>query len=692
MKSVATAERAWCIGLFIACAALNLWFSSVGLRNNLMEGHEFRQTQTALTAQYFQRDGWRLDYPLPLFGPPWSAPMEFPLYQYCAARFGTLAALPLEPAGRLVSLAFFYLTLPALFLLLGHFPLPPHRRWLFLALVLVSPAYVYYSRSFMIESTALCAAAWFLHAYCRSLLTPRPGWIAWAAVSGALAAITKGTTFMIFLVPAAGFTLLQLWRSRRARTGSWAATRTLVITGLAAAIPAVLAGAAWLHFGDTVKAGNPLSRFLLTSELRPWAFGTLAERCSPSFWETILGTTTTSTLHAANLLLFVTLGLLVRRPVRNGCWLLAGCFLAGPLLLANLYLIHDYYFYATGIFLLAGMALAWSELLELPSVSPAGKWLVIMIGLAVQAHGFAHSYFLLQDPRRPEPPELARVLAATTRPDDVVLIYGLDWNPVVPYYAGRRAIMVSGSYVNDPSALDAVVRRLPRGSIGAIVNVGEISRSPASLQTLARALDLGDEPLLTSDDTQVYLAHRQIPAAARSLAQVRLVRFSLKLPADDEVAGVKRRHYFVAKSADAAPFDMMSPLPLEVVAPFGIAVSLVDGKRVFNAHAPTDVIFEIPPGARTIHVGYGLLPEAYENGHSSEGVQFIVEWAPPGGRHQVLFDRFLNPSSRPEDRGLHAAAIPVPAGATGRLVFRTLPSPRNDISFNWAYWTELTIK
>ena len=692
MKSIAAAERTWCIGLFVACAALNLWFSSVGLRNNLMEGHEFRQTQTALTAQYFQKDGWRTAYPLPLFGPPWSAPMEFPLYQYCAARLGTLAALPLEPAGRLVSLAFFYLTLPALFLLLGHFPLPPHRRWLFLALVLVSPAYVYYSRSFMIESTALCAAAWFLHAYCRSLLRPHPGWIAWAAASGAIAALTKGTTFVMFLVPAAAFTLLQLRWSRRAPPGSRPPARTLVGTGLATAIPAVLAGAAWLHFGDTVKAGNPLSRFLLTSELRAWSFGALAERWSPSFWDTILGTTTASTLQAANLLLFVVLGLLVQRPARSGCGLLAGCFLAGPLLLANLYLVHDYYFYATGVFLLGGMTLAWSELLDLPSISLPGKWLVIVIGLAVQVHGFTHGYFLLQDPRRPEPPELARVLAATTRPDDIVLIYGLDWNPVVPYYAGRRAIMVSGSYVNDPAALETVVHRLPEGSVGAIVNVGEISRSPASLQTLARSLDLADEPLLTSDDTQVYLAHRLVPAAAGSLAQVRLARFSLKLPADDEVAGVRRRHYFLTKSTEKAPFDMMNPFPVEVIAPFGIAVSLVDGKRVFNAHAPTDVIFEVPPGAGAIHVGYGLLPEAYENGHSSEGVQFIVEWIPSNGRQHVLYERFLNPSARPEDRGLHAAAIPVPAGAAGRLVFRTRPSPRNNLSFNWAYWTELTIK
>ena len=166
-------QRTVCVGVFVLCAIANLWYSSIGWRHNLRELHEFRQIQTALSARYIQREGWSLAYPTPLFGPPWSAPMEFPVYQWCVARVSTLTGIPLEQSGRLVSLGFLYLSLPAFFLLLRFLRVAPSRRFLFLGLLLVTPLYLYYSRAFLIESAALCSAAWFLFAYCRSLDTGR---------------------------------------------------------------------------------------------------------------------------------------------------------------------------------------------------------------------------------------------------------------------------------------------------------------------------------------------------------------------------------------------------------------------------------------------------------------------------------------------------------------------------------------
>ena len=193
------AEKRFCAGLFVVCLVLNLAFASVGWRNLLLEVHASRQVQTALTARQLQSEGWAMEYPLPLFGPPWSVPYEFPFYQYAVARLAAVTGLAIEPAGRAVSLFFFYLSLPALFLLLESLGVPPDRRWLLPALVLLSPVYLYYSRSFMIESTALCAAAWFLLAFSRTL--DRPGWIwtAAAATLGAAAGLAKATTFAVFL-------------------------------------------------------------------------------------------------------------------------------------------------------------------------------------------------------------------------------------------------------------------------------------------------------------------------------------------------------------------------------------------------------------------------------------------------------------------------------------------------------------
>ncbi len=76
----------------------------------LLEKHAFRQTQTAWTAREFHEEGIDLLHPkLPVFGAPFEAPFEFPLYQ-------ALATLPMDmgvaedTALRLTCLVCFVLT------------------------------------------------------------------------------------------------------------------------------------------------------------------------------------------------------------------------------------------------------------------------------------------------------------------------------------------------------------------------------------------------------------------------------------------------------------------------------------------------------------------------------------------------------------------------------------------------------
>src|SRR5207302_1793389 len=100
-------------------------------------------------------------YETPVLGAPFSLPFELPLYQWLSARLSTLGGLPLETAGRLVSEAFFLLTAAALFAALGALGIPRPRRLAFVSILLVSPVYLFWSPTFMIESTALCLCmAW----------------------------------------------------------------------------------------------------------------------------------------------------------------------------------------------------------------------------------------------------------------------------------------------------------------------------------------------------------------------------------------------------------------------------------------------------------------------------------------------------------------------------------------------------
>ncbi len=684
-------ERRLCLAAFAVCAALNVWFSSHGWRNNILEGHEFRQAQTAMTVEYLARDGWSLAYPLPLFGPPWSAPMEFPLFQTCAAAFARVSGLPVDPASRLTSLAFFYLALPALFLLLRDLPQPPHRRWLWLAALLVSPLYLFYSRAVMIESTALCLSAWFLLAYLRGVDRGHRGWLAAALLLGAGAGLAKVTTYMVFLAVAAAWTLRRIGAAWSQPATRWAAARSILARGLVTTIPSVLLGTAWVRYSDAIKVANLLSAFLASGELHEFTFGTLAQRLSPAYWIRILGIAGESVLPPALVAAALAAGLLAGRAWWRIALLLATGFFAGPLLFANLYLVHDYYFYTTGLFLLGLLAVGWSRLLDMRALPAALAWLVVAACLGWEALAFTRSYNLIQAPARPAPPELARILAATTAPDDVILIYGLEWNPVVPYFSGRRVIMVANRYTQDHDRRNAVIGRLPPGKITALVAYGDARQYGEFLRQLAASLQLGDAPLLTSAQAEIYLAPRLAGEASRALAAVNAREFTLAAT-HQEIPGVRLQRLLVSQLPDRSLFDMMQPAPVEVVVPYGVAVSVMEGRRVFNAHSPTDVIFDLPPGARQLDADFGVLPDAYEKNPGPAGIRFQVDLVSAAGGRTTLFEQFLNPRDLPADRGFHHLSVALPRGATGRLVLRTLPGRQGNISYTWGVWGGVNLR
>jgi hypothetical protein len=72
VRLVGSVPAAIALGFFIG---LSLLYST----QPPLENHSFRQTQTALTAWWFVRDGFSFAYLTPVGGPPWSIPFEFPL-------------------------------------------------------------------------------------------------------------------------------------------------------------------------------------------------------------------------------------------------------------------------------------------------------------------------------------------------------------------------------------------------------------------------------------------------------------------------------------------------------------------------------------------------------------------------------------------------------------------------------------
>src|SRR4051812_33748795 len=142
---------AWCLAAGAMVHAV--YVASAWLSIPLLDQHGFRQTQTALTTYWLMHGGAFLAYETPVVGSPWSIPFEVPFYEGLVAILA-LAGVPLDAAGRLVSFAFFLGSLWPIRMLWKDLRLPPAGLPIGFALLLASPEYSFWSRSFLIESSA----------------------------------------------------------------------------------------------------------------------------------------------------------------------------------------------------------------------------------------------------------------------------------------------------------------------------------------------------------------------------------------------------------------------------------------------------------------------------------------------------------------------------------------------------------
>lgn len=666
--------------VFFALLALCAFCYRAGWHNRLLDTHPFRQTQTALSTYWMKREGVRLDYSTPVMGAPWALPMEFPIYEAAVVGTMRLTGLPLESAGRTVSVGCFILTLPALFLLLRRLGLPDTQNWLFLTLVVTCPVYIFYTRTFLIESTALFFSGWFLLLFQMSLSRGRPWVLTGAAGAGIAAGLAKVTTFAVFLVPAALLLLFALRASvvRRAQ---------LLLRATVAALPGFLAATWWVFYSDAIKRQNDLAVMMTSENQSDWNYGPLALRFQTAFWRQLGIQVERAVLPAGSLLVAGVLALLFLRGRMRIALALLVAALAGPLVFANLYQVHDYYFFSSGIFLLALVALPLKAMFERASISGVGRWGAVLAVIALQLHGYFSTYYAAQAAPVPNPPEIIRGLQHVTAPDDVIMGLGVNWNSVFPYYAERRGLMVPDRYLGDERRILAAIAALKGKRIAALIFPHDPAQVPVPLKTWLARLEMDETPLFQTGDNTVYLRRDMLPEALQSLAAFPLKDIYLYQGKVGAAGETPRLVYWADLVADQTAFSMMHPRPLKVLAPYGAAATDLEGRRIFLAHPSTDIEIPLPAGARHVQAEFGLSPGSYER---TDGVEFQVVHLPIGGGEQILYQRFLRPGTIVSDRGFQSADFEMVAPLEGSLVFRTLPG--GNPNFDWAYWAKIDIR
>lgn len=115
-----------------------------------------------------------------------------------------------------------------------------------------------------------------------------------------------------------------------------------------------------------------------------------------------------------------------------------------------------------------------------------------------------------------------------------------------------------------------------------------------------------------------------------------------------------------------------------------------EGRPVLGVHAPGEIRYSLQPGTYRVGGRYGICAGAYQNGARTDGVLFRVQADPGPGT--PLFERFLNPVSVTEDRGLQHLETLVTMDAPGDLTFATDPGPRGNSQWDWSFWADIHVE
>lgn len=496
--------------LSLACIGFSLWAVTVGWNNTIFDNHGFRQSQTAIST-YYLKYGNFFNYETPVLGPPWSIPFELPLYQAIVAAASRVLHLPLDQAGRLISILFFYATFFPLFVILrvlGMSRLPAYATLAFFA---VSPHYLFWSRTFMIESTALFFAVTYLAlvalATKGAMVRKRSACALYVciALSGVLAGLTKVTTFVPFMVAAVLLILHKWWNDwgvAKLRSGT---VGPLVTSAL---LLPILSSYCWTIHTDRLKSHNPMGQFLTSHALERWNFGTIAQRLSLAsysnfafigFGHVLDNLVGSRFVIVLSLLLLVGVGY---RSLRMFTVCVA-LYIAAIAIFFNLHYIHSYYAYANGIFLVAAIGFCIDGALKGGSVRSWAAVCVFAFAVGTCVTHYFDEYYQLQKTNAPGRPLAAAVIDRETKPTDAILVYGLDWSSEFPYQSHRRAIM-AWKATGEP-ALQHAVTNLGVSHISALIVCDKDRSLLPTLVPNMRSAGFAATRQFTADNCNIYL-------------------------------------------------------------------------------------------------------------------------------------------------------------------------------------------
>lgn len=440
-----------------------------------LDSYSFRQTQTALTAYWFVKDGFSFAYQTPVAGPPWSIPFEFPIYQFFVALLVKLFSCSLDFAGRMTSFIFLALSCISAHSIIKSLKLKVEVFYIFVALLFSSPLYLYWGRSFMIETAAIFFAVTAIKYFVDILQEKyekksRLFFVIFMAL-GILQKVTTGLP-VLFVLVCTYFTVMLHKEKSLSRVFNDKNTHLSLICFL---VPLGI-GFLWTFYTDYVKSFNELGVSLTSNALTSWNFGSVNQRLSLIFYDELIW----KRIFEQNLSGLLGLSLIViaifYKSLEVSKLTIIISFFMGILplyIFSNLHIVHSYYQAGNVIFLIFAIAIALGHILFEILESKLIIYLILLMMLVSNYFHFGKDYFGLI--RVEYNKENSREFAVAKKIKEVVnknnyfVAFGNDWSSSLSYLSERKSFTVPQWFTHYKSISDNPERFISEQRLGAVV-------------------------------------------------------------------------------------------------------------------------------------------------------------------------------------------------------------------------------
>ncbi|MFK3852090.1 hypothetical protein ACI2J5_21520 [Agrobacterium pusense] len=475
-------QRLVLIALVTLC--ISAFFSLYYLTQQPLDMYAFRQTQTAITSYWFIKEGFALAYQTPVGGRPWAIPFEFPLYQGIVAVIAKTFNLSLDAVGRLVSYLFLLACLWPVAGMFRIFKLNRETFYIFSALLFSSPVYLYWGRSFMIETTALFFTIAFLYYFSLGM---REGFStrcnAFLLLCATLALLQKSTTALpVMIVAALIYAYVTLRQAERFK--SLFKLQILAVPVFGFLIPVIVAYV-WVKFTDDQKSLNILGEYLTSARLSYWNWGTFAHRFEPALYDKVI----LLRVFVGNLGAVVGLGLFIYFPVwckkdgrRTELTLFCIALTLGFLpffMFPNLHIVHAYYQTANLAFLLFAAALALGTIYNQAPKAVTGFFLFILasnyVYFGIKYYPAISQQFSSYD----RDIAVGKSIKNATTEGGQFIALGNDWSSTFSYIAERKSFTIPDWLAQTDDVLTHPEKYLDADQLSGFVFCGNDTLNPA---------------------------------------------------------------------------------------------------------------------------------------------------------------------------------------------------------------------